>query len=337
MVVLLVCQLATGLDDATSPPAKNPAVVKREKAAQVLLQKKAYKEVVRMLNAYTDIATLDGLLTLAGAYHELEMYPEEIKVLNLVSARHPQQTSVNFLLGHAHYQHSKKLDPIRRVEEESKAIQEFRRSISLNKKFKPSYDALLEVFIANNSRHDARGVIHDMLTLFGQRPELINDLCRLYSLDGFGEQALESCQEAIRLSPKFTNNYIFLARLLNDQGETEKAGRILSQTAGRFPASDFVQSAAGEYYLSKKDYPVAARYYKKAVELKTTDTAAHRGLAKALTEMSEWESALPHFVQSCQADPLGLRAFQEATAKLRLNGDKKMEEKYNRALLNCKR
>jgi tetratricopeptide (TPR) repeat protein len=190
--------------------------------------------------------------------------------------------------------------------------------------------------VANDNRYEARTVINDMTRKFGKRPELYNELCRLYSIDGFIEQALQTCHQAIQLSPQNAKNFVYMANSYKDQKEPEKAGKLLSNAAKRFPKSEFLQVAAGDFYQGQKNHPVAARYYEKAVALNPKMAEAQIGLARSLTETGRFKEAYPHFFAACRADSQTLPEFQEALVKVRQSGNSDLESQFSRGIYSCK-
>ncbi|MCB0411706.1 MAG: tetratricopeptide repeat protein, partial [Bdellovibrionales bacterium] len=247
----------------------------------------------------------------------------------------PKSHEAHFILAHAYLAQSKKAIPTKKPEIETQAIEEFRKSIDLNPKYKPAYDALFEIFTGNDNRHEARGIINDMISKFGKRSELYNDLCRLYAIDGFIEQAIDTCSEAIRISSRYDKNFIYLARSFSDQGDKKKASKILAQAAKRFPKSDFVQSAAGDFYQTEKNYPVAERYYSNAVKINPQSAVAHIGLAQSMVESQKYKEALPHFQQACKLDSQTRDKFQEGVGKARLARNAEIDSLYSKAFYAC--
>lgn len=308
----------------------------REALAHHLMKEKNYTRVIEVLNPYTDLASPEAMLNLAGAYHQIDQFKDEIRVLNILLSKDDKNSELHFILGHAHLAYSQTLDPIQMTAEESTSISHFRKSLDLNPKYKPAYDALLDIFVANDNRYEARGIINDMIKAFGKRPELYNELCRLYSIDGFIEQAIQTCRQGIQISPRYPKNYVYLARAYRDQDEAEKAGKLLSNAAQRFPTSDFLQLAAGDFYQTQKNHPVATRYFRKAISINPKMPEAQIGLARSLTEQGNLKEAYPHYFEACKADHKTLPEFQEAAVKARQSGNTDLELLYSRGIYSCK-
>lgn len=307
----------------------------REALAGELTSARQYDRVIELLNPYTDLASKEALLNLAGAYHEVKRFTDEIRILKSLLIKDEKNSELFFILGHAQLAHAQTVDPLAKPEQEAEAISYFRKSIELNPKYKPAYDILLDTFVTNDNRYEARAILVDMIKYFGHRPELYNELCRQYSIEGFIDQALTTCKKGIQLSPRYPENYVFMARAFKDQDQTEKAGSLLSNAAKRFPSSHFIQVAAGDFYQAQKNYPVAARYFEKAVELNPKVPEAQIGLARAFIATGRYKEAYSHFFEACKGDPKNLPEFQEALVRVR-QGQPDLETQYSRGIYACK-
>ncbi len=308
----------------------------RERLAEKLMAAKDYKRVIEVINPYTDLASELALLDLASAYHETEGFVDEIRILNSLLIKDEKNSDLYYLIGHAQISLSKKADPFQKGTEEAKGIAFYRKSIDLNPKYKPPYEALMTLFITNDNRHEARAVINDMLKRFPKRPELYNELCRLYSIDGYIEQALQTCKLAIQMTPSNAKNFVYMANAYKDQKETEKAGQLLSNAARKFPNSAFLQVAAGDFYQSQNNHPVATRYFERAVALDPKLPEAHIGLARSLIETGRHRDSYEHFFLACKGNSRTLPEFQEALVKVRQKGEVDLESKFSQGIYACK-
>jgi Flp pilus assembly protein TadD len=106
--------------------------------------------------------------------------------------------------------------------------------------------------------------------------------------------------------------------------------------AKKFPQSEFVQWAAGELFLRKKNYPVAARYFQSAVKAKAQSGRAQFGLAKALFESGREEEALEPFTQACKLEPNSIETFMAATGRMKQKGRSELTQKYIKASNTCR-
>lgn len=346
MSAILTCLIFTGLPSVAQTPSmaklqiqlnKNPDnMTVRSQLAEQYYQKKNFNKVIELLNPYSEQIPIPSYLVLAGAYSELNKHDQEVRVLNIVVNKDKDNHQSHYILGNAYVQWEKQTEDLSRKKEiRTKAISSLRQSISLNKKFKPSYDLLLNLFIANGENYEARTLLNDMIQQFGKRPGFLNDKCRLLTLDGYLNQAVEECKKAILASKKYPDNYVYLAQAYFDKGEEKRSERMLKIAAKRFPKSEPAQWAAGEFYQKKKNYPVSNRYFGAAVKADPSSLRAHRSYATTLMEVDQPEKALKHFIAACKKNPNVRSDIATAAAKLRLKKNYSLSKKFMSAKYKC--
>jgi tetratricopeptide (TPR) repeat protein len=202
-------------------------------------------------------------------------------------------------------------------------------------KFKPAFDSLYALLVEMKASGDARDTLVEGLEKFGHRPELMKEMCRLDSTDGYVTQALQSCREAIHLAPTYPDNYVYLSQSFFDQKENVQAEQELVGAAKRFPASEFVQWSTGTVFMKKKNYPVSVRYYGQAVKADPNSSRAAFGYAQALFESGKEKEALDVFRRACKMDPATVvEPFFAASSRLRQKGNPLATE-YKEAASGC--
>lgn len=291
----------------------------RESVAKHLYDAGAHQDVVNTLNPYTNVIGVPSFLILAGSYKELGDFLNQVRVLDLLQNKDSENHLNHFILADARLLLAESLkDEMAKKKEEDRAIHNLRQAISLNPGYKPAYDKLLTIFIKNQNNYESRTLITTMIGRFKDRPEFYIDLCRLYSTDGFLNQAVESCTKAIELAPNFPDSYAYLAQSLKDQDKNDEAARQLTQAAQRFPKSEFVQRAAGQFYMLRENHPVAARYFRQATNADPSSVTSQLGLAQSLFSSEQFTPSLKAFSVACRLDPQAtLPIFQAAAAHLR--------------------
>lgn len=308
----------------------------REQKAQKLFEEKKFDEVIVTLNPYTEQLSVSSYLLLSGSYSEKKLYAEEVRVLKMVAEKDPDNHEVHYILASAYYKLSNSTeDTFRKKEIENSCIQSLRDSIRLNKKYQPPYNLLINIFVANKNHYEARTLLGDMIKLFGNRPPYMNDLCRLLSLDGYLQQAIDDCRRAIIASKNYPDNYIYLAQAYFDKGDEKQSEKILITAAKRFPNSEPVQWAAAEFYQKKKNYSVANKYLGAAIKADPKSVRSNVGYANTLLEVGKPEEALPYFASACQLDPNTKSAIATAAAKLRIAKKESLAKKFLSTKLNC--
>lgn len=317
---------------------RNPEDIKtRSQLASSYYQSKKFKDVIEILNPYTEQLSIDLYLLLAGSYSETKNFRNEVRILKMVSEKDKNNHNSFFVLGNAYLNLARQeSEPIRKRKNFDLAILSLRKSLDLKSNYLPTYDLLLNTFIDIDSKHEARSILNDMLNKFGRRSSYLNDLCRLYSLDGYLNQAIKICREAIQKSKSFPDNFVYLSQSYLDKGDEKASGKFIKIAAKKFKKSEFAQWAAGEFYFKKKNFPVASRYFAAAVKADSTSVRSNLGFAESLFETEKYQKALPFFLNACQKDANARSHLASAAAKLRLQRKISLSKKFERAKYQCR-
>lgn len=307
---------------------KRPGNIKaRETLARIHIKNKNNKKAIDLLAPYSNEISTTSLIELAKAYEQNNDSLNEIRVLQIYSEKDPNRFRPHYLLGLA-YKKNKQYD---------QAAKSLRQAIDFAPKHRPSYDSLLEIFSLTKQNYESRTLLNDMNRTFGAKKEFSNMMCRLFAIDNFLTEALETCKVAISKNPKYPDNHIYLAQTYYNQDNKPAAERIF-RTAGRqFIKSEFVQYAAGEFYLNEKNYPAAIRYLETAVKVNPQTMRAQLTLALALFESRSYEKALEHFINSCKLDKSSetLTSLKNSAAKLRQLNQDNLASMYERKAAVC--
>jgi tetratricopeptide (TPR) repeat protein len=120
---------------------------------------------------------------------------------------------------------------------------------------------------------------------------------------------------------------------------TPAAERILKTAGRQFKKSEFVQYAAGEYYLNTKNYSAAVRYLEQAVKVNSETLRAQLTLAMALFESREHQKALLHYDKACRMDKTNesLLSFKSAASRLRKLNLNSLADEYDRKTATCQK
>lgn len=291
---------------------------------------------VDILSKEADHLSEKGYLVLAAAYAELKEFENERRILGILSSKEPKNYQWQMLIAQSHLKSSRfSKDLAVKKEEETNAVQGFRSAIGRNRKFKPAYDQLLEIFLSKEEGHEARELLMEALKVFGDRPDWLNKLCELQANDGFLAQAEETCQKAIRRAPKFPDNYVFLSQSFMDQQENQKAQKVARMAGQRFPASEFAQWGAGKVYLLSKNYEAAIKFFGNAVHADKNSMRAHLGLAQALFDSGDRAGALGHYKRACELGSKNTQDLHVRSSETRMKGDEPLSLKYRALAETC--
>lgn len=283
-------------------------ITARQQLAELHVIQKNYDRVIQLLEPYVAEVALKSQLSLVEAYNQTKQFKKEVRTVKRMAEITPQDPQAHHALAVSYVNAGMNVE----------AIESLRKAIQLDPTHVASYNKLLEIFLANNDRYEARAVIHSMLKKFGPDGTLYSHLCHLYTLDGYLEAGVENCLKATRSSSKNAKSYAYLAENLDHRGEKKKAEKILIRSAQRFPSSIDVQLSTADFYFKQNNYPVAERYYRQAVAVDQKSWQAQLGLALSSFENANYEPSLKAFVLACKMAPQeSLPKFKQAAATLR--------------------
>ncbi len=299
----------------------------REQYGLKLIAQKSYKKAINVLAPYSNEISNEAMMNLAGAYEKTGDSANQIRMLEQLVSRDPDHFRPHYLLGVA-YQQAGKTD---------KAVENLRMSIRLAPEHRPSYDALLDIFQKGKQDYETRTLLAQMVQQFGPRGDLLSLQCKLFSNDGFLNQAIKTCQSAITAAHSLPDNRIYLAQAYLNSDKLQAAERVFIETARQFKHSEFAQYATGEFYFSQKNYPAAVRYLTQAVHLDAKSVRSQLSLAKSLFEIQKYNEALVHYNIACKLDKKkdSLTEFENAAARLRNSGQDALADKYDARTAVC--
>ncbi len=255
-----------------------------------------------------------GLLMLARAYDATNETPSQTRALELVIAKNPKDYVALTLLGEAYLK-------AKRIED---AANTFGTARELNPKYRPAYEGALSLLETTQETYEARTLVIDIIKKFGPDAKSTATLCRLFSGEGFvPEKSENACRRAIGADPQNPDNYVYLTFALRDTEQKEQAFKTISGAASRFPASENVQSLAGELKASDKSFADSYRYYTQAVKANPGSARAQVGFAKSAFELQKHAESIEAFVRACKLDRKTTLDFRQAAQALKKSKDAK--------------
>lgn len=299
----------------------------RELLGREFLKIKNFEKAISTLAPYSNEISNNSLIELAFAYGENKDSLNEIRTLTQLSEKDPNHFRPYFLLGLSFKKANKPVD----------AAKNLRKSIDLAPSHKPSYDALLEIFIAAKQNYESRMLVSEMIQQFGPKKELLAAQCKLFAVDGFLKEASVSCKKAVSADPKTPENHIYLAQAYYDQNNAPAAEKIFTTAARQFKSSEFVQYASGQFYFTEKNYPTAVRYLTEAVKINPEALRSQLTLANALFESKQYSDALTHFEKACKLDKSkeSVTLIKNSAARLRKENRTSDAEKFELKAATC--
>lgn len=317
------------IERGSSPKKRNPAseIEAVIDDANELIFQKQFERAVGLLQPQEEKLSRRGLLILAKAYAGKGDSLKRFRTLELCLAKNPNDYHVQKELGDA-YTEGKKYD---------EAIAAYRESINLNARYEAAYEGLALAYEKMKDANEARASYERLIKVFGAKPNYLTRLCQLYVNDGFLGDAIYICSNAIGKSPENPVNHLNLAKAYRDQDQAEKAKGVIVKAASRFPASEPVQSLAGQVQFDRKDMTKAAQHFELAVKADPKSAAAHLGYAQALFELQKFDQALPAFLQACKLDRTKVQTeFRKSMFKLKERGQMNLFLKYQDGADECR-
>ena len=136
-------------------------------------------------------------------------------------------------------------------------------------------------------------------------PDDVDDhllLGRLYRLNNDLQKAEGEFKTAVKLDPSSEEAVTTLAYLYNEEGDTARAGEVLSSIPDAARSAK-LYSALGYTYEQQKQYKNSIEAYRKAIELDRENLDAIRGLAQNLTNDGQTDAALEQYKIIADANP----------------------------------
>ncbi len=283
----------------------------REDLADLYYKSKNHKKVVVVLAPYSNEIGFDSVMLLSDSYAQLKKWDANIALLErLIQKTTPPRFRPYFLLAKALLQKGN----------QDEAAKNLEQATLLAPKHLPSFRMLVEFYEEQKNWFAQRSLILNAMKAMGPRGEFLNALCSAQTQAKLVKESILACKRAIKKTPSYEPNYIDLAYGLAYQGKTAQAEKVLTQAAKKFKGSEFIQWSVGEFFFSQKNFMVAIRFLKNAVQNKPNSARGHLALAISLFQGAFYKDALKHYMLACKYEDSGpqksLEEFRTALAKL---------------------
>lgn len=286
-----------------------------------------YTQMVETLSSHKDKIGRTGLVLLSRGYRKLARFNDEVAALELAIARYPKDPQLQTWLAGAQSRAGRK----------EKAIEGYYKVKEAFPKYIPGYEGLLEELVKADSRAEARDLISDMIKRFGERGPWLSQLCALFTVDAFYDRSIETCNKALKKDRGNPMNPVHLATTFRETGEPDKAKKVLISAAMKIKRSEPIQTALGDYFVEKKNFVDAFRWYSAAIKADPKSYRAQLGFAQSAFELQKMEESIRGFTAICKMDRAkAVREFQTALGKLRQRSDFRWQGRFEDAISsNC--
>jgi tetratricopeptide (TPR) repeat protein len=143
------------------------------------------------------------------------------------------------------------------------------------------------------------------------QPDSVDDhllLGRLYRMNNDLGKAESEFKTAVQLDPDSEEAVTTLAYLYNEEGDTARATKVLSEIPDSARSAK-LYSALGYTYEQQKQYKNAIDAYRHAIELDRDNLDAIRGLAENLLNDGQMDAALEQYKVIADANPEDAQTF----------------------------
>ena len=208
----------------------------------------------------------------ARAYAGLSDYPKAISILLEITSENPRNAQAQMVLAHAY-----------------KGKGDMTSALSIYKKLIDDENSVLglenyaELMIGLNKNAELKQTLDQWISSgkFDRRHQSV--LGEIYLLLHQPEQARRYLTKAMEASPENPSNYIHMSALMDAEGKTQDAVRLLEANRGRFQNADYLVQL-GRFYgklgASRNEYEV----FKEMVQLHPNDPRGYFFLGKVFLE-----------------------------------------------------
>ena len=193
--------------------------------------------------------------------------------------------------------------------------------------------SLGDIQSGNGSQNVLKLAIEQYEQIIKIEPDNVDDhllLGRLYRLNNDLQKAEGEFKTAVKLDPDSEEAVTTLAYLYNEEGDTARAGEVLSSIPDAARSAK-LYSALGYTYEQQKQYKNAINAYRKAIELDRDNLDAIRGLAQNLMNDGQTDAALEQYKIIADANP------EDAQTYLRMAEIYRKSGKFDQALESLKK
>jgi len=127
-------------------------------------------------------------------------------------------------------------------------------------------------------------------------------LARLYRFENRHEEAEKVLRGIVQKEPDNEPALEQLSQLLIDEGRSQEAIDLLTQTAGDSSSPD-IYDLLGDAYAQSKDFAKAEVAYRKAIDSDPDDPGHRHGLAQALLSQDKYAAALEQYKKLSELEP----------------------------------
>lgn len=308
-----------------------------------LYKSKNWQEVTEIYGPKYLTLSYSELILLSESYKNLKNYERQIKVLKHLDSKKPNYYKIHLAIAEAskafvyaaivqgqeykHYQAAL-----------TDTIEFYRSAIGLNKKDITPYISLMKIFKDQENVPEGLALTKTMLAQFGEKPQIVLDLCEWNNKLGLVAQTQKACLAAAQMNPLTPTPLLNMAKSIRDAGDVDKYQTEIFKIYQKFPDSEDVIDLVGAIHFDNKDFVNAEKVLLKNKNSKLESSRIN--LVASLYENEKYDEALSYFSSSCalvneQRKKL-LKFFESRLRRLEINGQETTAFKFQKELNGCR-
>jgi tetratricopeptide (TPR) repeat protein len=261
-------------------------------------------------------------------YLDRNRFQEAISLLEGMLANAPEKSGVSYLLGIALSGTGKSVEAVERLKHVDESSRFFLRAgiqIAMLHHELGELDAAIEHIRHVKGKHPENQDLYMLLAMFYEEkeayenaaktlkdglelnPEHIQMIFRLgivYDQMGERKKSIKQLKKVLSLEPAHVNALNYLGYTYADMNiRLDEAEKLIRTALEHKPDDGYITDSLGWVYFRRGDYPQAAAYLERAVQLVPDDPIIREHLGDAYLEMKETGKAIESYRHSLSLDP----------------------------------
>ncbi|MFQ6616460.1 MAG: tetratricopeptide repeat protein [Fidelibacterota bacterium] len=238
--------------------------------------------------------------------------PTGVVVKDAVEVTRTQLWGDRYNNGAALYNKAIQAEGDERIEFLRQATDQFETAKLIKPEEPKTYKNLVFCYLYTNQPERLSSTIDEALERNPEDAELLIAAAKVLRDEGDSDKTIEYLEKALRLDPDNVEAARFLAEIYYDQGDKEGAIFAYEKAIREDPDNVDLHFNLGVLYLQIKDYDFAEEEFQKVLALDPEDWEAILGIGEAYEQMERWEDAEYYYRKSLRFspdDPILLRAM----------------------------
>ncbi|MFH1799248.1 MAG: tetratricopeptide repeat protein [Candidatus Omnitrophota bacterium] len=197
---------------------------------------------------------------------------------------------------------------------ENQAIEEYKKTLEMDKRFLRAYLALADIYYQRESHEEAWDLIQKADALIPDNPD-IRDLKKQASYGYFLETGVKTFERGDRLKaralfkqalasgPNSAQLHYLIALTFDEQQDFYRIEDYLKKTIDLDPKFYLARNFLGDIYFGKSDFQAAIEQYQASLDANRDDPPILNNLGLAYMNLQRYGSAIPSLERALALDP----------------------------------